>query len=251
MDNTISKKIFVTSQDPFIEKYILEIFESMNYGTVYKKQISDIGTVATNEDLNLWIIYAANESFFLDTQEFLNEISNKEINTIVFSKSNIKSDIPFNIKLLNNVVDKYVFTNALFKFLNSSEPVSLLIVDDIEDNRFVLKSYLAEYNCVVFEAANGNEAKELIKNQKFDLILLDYLLPDINGDEILEYLRNGLKKETPVLIFSGQNELENVKKVASIGISGYLVKPLRIDEFIKKIQQVIPISIHDFKNKEY
>lgn len=248
MDNIKKRTIFLTSHNSEVEQYVLEIFDSIDYGTVHKKNLPDACSIATNEEVDLWLIYTEGEEFLLDSKKYLDEISLKEINTILFSKSIIKSDIPFNIKLINNITDKYKFHNTLFRYLNKTEPTYLLIVDDVDDNRFVLKSYLEDYNCIPYEAANGAAAKELIKNQKFDLILLDFLLPDINGDEILQYLRNELKLETPVLIFSGQKELENVKKVASIGISGYLVKPLRIDEFIKRIQQVIPIIKHDFKN---
>ena len=127
----------------------------------------------------------------------------------------------------------------------SLNPYSILVVDDSDDSRFVLKDYLEDFDCNVYEAENGAKAKTLIRDTHFDLILLDYLMPDTNGHKVLQYLRANLHRETPVIIFSGQKEVENVEKVSSLGISAYLMKPIKMSEFLLKIQELVPIQCHN------
>ena len=85
-----------------------------------------------------------------------------------------------------------------------SQPARILVVDDNEDNRYTLKRRLRRegYENVAI-ATNGREALELIASQRFDLVLLDVMMPQMNGYEVLERLKSDdVLRHVPVIMVS-------------------------------------------------
>lgn len=117
----------------------------------------------------------------------------------------------------------------------------ILLVDDMEVNIKLALDSLEEYDCHISKAYDGREAKDQLNIKRFDLVLLDYMLPFYNGRQILEHIRVKLKSKVPVLILSSQKEIENVKKLMKLGINGYLVKPYEKNQLIEKIVALIDI----------
>jgi phosphoserine phosphatase RsbU/P len=109
----------------------------------------------------------------------------------------------------------------------SAGPWRLLIVDDNEDNRLTLSERLAREGYRDVEtAADGQKALELIERQPFDLVLLDIMMPRMNGYQMLEALHaNPKHRATPVIVISAIDQMESVIRCIELGAEDYLPKP--------------------------
>ena len=115
----------------------------------------------------------------------------------------------------------------------------ILIADDHPIVRRGLRQILEETRFVmsVDEASNGREAIELVKNGKFDIVLLDISMPGMNGLEVMEELRR-LKPSLPVLILSIYPEEEYAVRALKAGAAGYLTKKSAPDELVVAIKKL-------------
>ena len=104
---------------------------------------------------------------------------------------------------------------------------TILIVDDSASMRAMLISTieaLGEYHVV--EAASGFEALRLLPREEVDLILTDINMPDINGLELISYLRNNTNyKDIPVFIISSEGSQKDIDKGKFLGVKEYVIKP--------------------------
>jgi serine phosphatase RsbU (regulator of sigma subunit) len=102
----------------------------------------------------------------------------------------------------------------------------LLIVDDNEMNRDMLSRRLQRQGHQVSIATNGREALAMMKAQKFDLVLLDIMMPEMNGYEVLETLKADSKlRHIPVIMITAVDEVESVARCIELGAEDYLPKP--------------------------
>jgi adenylate cyclase len=103
----------------------------------------------------------------------------------------------------------------------------ILIVDDNEDNRYTLQLLLeTDGHSRLACAANGAEAIAAFKEQKFNLVLLDMMMPGLNGDEVLRILKSDPNtRDVPVVMISADNDIEKVSKCIELGADDYLPKP--------------------------
>jgi len=107
-----------------------------------------------------------------------------------------------------------------------AETGSLLIVDDNESNRDLLLRRLAREGHQVAVATNGREALEMIEAGSFDLVLLDVIMPELNGYQVLNQLKaQGRLRDLPVIMLSSLGEMESVVQCISLGAEDYLSKP--------------------------
>jgi adenylate cyclase len=104
---------------------------------------------------------------------------------------------------------------------------TLLVVDDNEDNRYTLTRRLSrEGFSNIATATNGREALELLKAKPIDLVLLDIMMPDMNGYEVLEHLKADPQlRHIPVIMISAVDEIESVIRCVELGAEDYLSKP--------------------------
>jgi adenylate cyclase len=104
---------------------------------------------------------------------------------------------------------------------------ALLVVEDNEDNRYVLSQQLNihGYDNITI-ATNGHEALNILRSKSFDLVLLDIMMPDLNGYEVLERMRSSPElRNIPVIMISGIGELGSVVRCIELGAEDYLPKP--------------------------
>jgi sigma-B regulation protein RsbU (phosphoserine phosphatase) len=103
----------------------------------------------------------------------------------------------------------------------------ILIVDDVEDNRYTLGMLLdLEGYSKVAQASDGAEALERLKTEAFDLVLLDVMMPKLDGYQVLERLKaEGRLHRLPVVMISALQELDSVVRCIELGAEDYLPKP--------------------------
>lgn len=102
----------------------------------------------------------------------------------------------------------------------------ILVVDDNRMNRFKLSRVLEQQGHTVALAENGRQALEMIRVQSFDLVLLDILMPEMDGYQVLEHLkRDSALRDIPVIVISALDEMGSVVRCIEMGAEDYLPKP--------------------------
>jgi len=101
-----------------------------------------------------------------------------------------------------------------------------LIVDDLAANRALLARRLSRLRLEVAEAASGQEALDLLRAQPFDIVLLDVMMPELDGCQTLGFIKSDPRlREIPVLMVSALDELSSVVRCIELGADDYLPKP--------------------------
>jgi DNA-binding response OmpR family regulator len=112
----------------------------------------------------------------------------------------------------------------------------ILIVEDEQAIANLIQINLSDegYECVC--AIDGKQGADLIENERFDLILLDIMLPEINGYELLEYVK---PFGTPVIFITAKGAVNDRIKGLKLGADDYLVKPFQIGELLARVEAVL------------
>ena len=117
----------------------------------------------------------------------------------------------------------------------------ILVVDDDDGIRSLVKKYLNENNYIVTTAANAEEAIEKIEVIEFDLIILDIMMPGKSGLDFIE--ENRKKLETPIILLTAKGEAEERIEGLETGADDYLPKPFEPKELILRIQNILKKTI--------
>lgn len=118
----------------------------------------------------------------------------------------------------------------------------ILIIDDEEDIQKLLKIRLEQEGFIVITAGDGEKGVKLAELEMPDLILLDIMMPIVDGYSCLKEIRRIQKtKDTHVLMMSGKEEEKVRDLFAFQKISGYLEKPFELDNLIAKIKEILKI----------
>lgn len=108
-----------------------------------------------------------------------------------------------------------------------AQPGRILVVDDNQGNRELLARQLRRIGHEVTEASSGSQALQLLVQSKQDLVLLDMLMPKLDGFQVLERIKDDpARAETPVIVLSALNEIPGVVRCLEIGAEDYLFKPI-------------------------
>ncbi len=122
----------------------------------------------------------------------------------------------------------------------NNKPKRILVLDDEQAILEVLAKYLRKQNFEPFITSSWTEAIEQISNNPPDLILLDIKMPTIQGDTVLEYIRQ-YSKTLPVIIISGFLDPEKMTALRELGANGFVPKPFDLD----KLHSIIKMAIKD------
>lgn len=116
----------------------------------------------------------------------------------------------------------------------------VLVVDDSERSRVLVKKLLVELNHEVFLAEESYAAIDLLEKYRFDLVLLDVNMPYQDGFSTLKSLRGRLSfKFLPVVFMSGRKEKRDIERAAQLGAISYFVKPFDPEKFKDKINSIL------------
>lgn len=116
---------------------------------------------------------------------------------------------------------------------------NMLIVDDVKVDRVILKQIFKDaYN--IFEAKNGKEALEIMEKENLDVILLDLIMPSMDGKQFLEVRRKSEEwSAIPVIVITGRESADEQLKMLQYGISDYIVKPFVPEVVEKRVTNVM------------
>lgn len=120
--------------------------------------------------------------------------------------------------------------------------MKILIVDDLDTGRLLLRKYLQKYKCDILEAEDGNDAMGVILQYEPDLILLDIAMPNMDGVQVVEQVRSNPRvKKTPIIMITAQHTRDNVKRLGQLGVNGFLAKPFDRESVIDRIRKCIDL----------
>ncbi|WP_028559575.1 response regulator transcription factor [Paenibacillus pinihumi] len=114
----------------------------------------------------------------------------------------------------------------------------ILVVDDDEDIRELIRIYLAGEGYSVTEASDGVEAMEIISNVQADLVILDIMMPHMDGWELCERLRQDYP-EMPMLMLSAKGETQDKLRGFRLGTDDYMVKPFDPLELVMRVKALL------------
>ncbi len=113
----------------------------------------------------------------------------------------------------------------------------LIVDDDPFVHRFISMG-MKEENYVISSAYNGGQAMEMLKQDPYDICLLDIQMPDINGYQVLDYIRENSRR-TKVIFLTGEKSRDVVRQLTEEGVNDYLIKPIRMTQLLECIHGVI------------
>ena len=113
----------------------------------------------------------------------------------------------------------------------------ILVVDDDDRIRNLLKEYLSENNYIVSSAENADEAQEKLEYFKFDIIILDVMMPGQDGFELTKIIKK--KISVPIILLTAKGEVENRIKGLELGADDYIGKPFEPKELLLRINNII------------
>lgn len=122
---------------------------------------------------------------------------------------------------------------------------TVMVVDDCEDNRFMLRYLLEARGYRVIEAADGLEAVTVTRRERPDLILMDLSLPKLDGLSATRRIREDASlRDIPIVAVSGHVRAEDKAGAFAAGCCGYLIKPIDFDQLYELLNRLLPIHPH-------
>lgn len=143
-------------------------------------------------------------------------------------------------KLLRNCNKSITACKAVILFINfafAMDNKTVLIIEDDADIIELLTIHLNDLGCKIVSATNGQKGLTIAKEERFDLVILDIMLPGLNGMEICRKIRQ-TDRHTPILMLTAKSE--EIDKVMGLetGADDYLTKPFSVREFIARVKVI-------------
>jgi two-component system phosphate regulon response regulator PhoB len=125
-------------------------------------------------------------------------------------------------------------------FMMAHSGKTILIADDEEDLRLLVQVTLENPSYHILTAVDGCRAVDVIHAQIPDLVILDWMMPGLNGCEVVKLLRkNPATARIPIVMLTAKDGIESREQMASLNLAGYLVKPFSPLELIHKVREVL------------
>ena len=119
----------------------------------------------------------------------------------------------------------------------------MLVVDDERANRELIRVYLHDVDCDVLEACRGENALDVIRRQRVDLILLDINMPGPDGFEVCSQVKRAPETRlVPVVIVTGRSALDDHVKALDAGADDFIVKPVRKPELVARVRSLLRVK---------
>ncbi len=118
-------------------------------------------------------------------------------------------------------------------------PTTILVIDDDPLIRQVADLVLTQAGYTVASASTGESGLRMIAHTRAQLVLLDIQMPDMSGLAVLKMLRRHRRNKVPVMMLTAKGDIETVKAALSAGANGYMVKPFKADDLIRRVQAAL------------
>ena len=122
----------------------------------------------------------------------------------------------------------------------------ILVVDDNYEIRDIVILYLKNSNYQVLEAKNGKEALNIIKDNKISLIILDIMMPEVDGIEVLKSIGN--ERDFPIIFLSAKSSVKDKIEGLYLGADDYLAKPFEPAELVARVIALLRRNSHKINN---
>ncbi len=130
------------------------------------------------------------------------------------------------------------------------EPATVLVVDDIPQNRVLVREYLDEFRLNVLEASNGLESIEMARKDKPDLILMDIKMPIMDGVEATKILKSETAtQKIPVVALTASAMKEDRDRIIQLGCNGYIQKPVSKQELLTELQKHLDGTVTEISSE--
>lgn len=142
---------------------------------------------------------------------------------------------------LNSINKTYSSVKIKKERSNNNQKNSILLVDDIEANRFIAGETLKNRGYQVSFACDGIEALEILEKQHFDVILMDVRMPRMNGIDAVRYLKGGesINRHTPVIAMTANAEVSEMERCKAAGMDDFIGKPFDTQILVECINRCI------------
>ena len=115
---------------------------------------------------------------------------------------------------------------------------SILVCEDDFAIKTMISTKLKQENYSVHTAQNGQEALNLMEKQQIDLVISDIMMPEMDGYEFVQTLRE-TKYTLPILMITAKSQLESLEAAFKLGVDDYMVKPLRLEELVLRVKALL------------
>jgi len=127
--------------------------------------------------------------------------------------------------------------------MKCGQDIKILIVDDVADNIQVAMNMLKEENYTFSFASDGEEALVLVNNETFDLILLDIMMPKLNGYDVCKQLKASPEHcNIPVIFLTAKSDVDSISKGFEVGGIDYIIKPFHASELLARTKTHLELS---------
>lgn len=118
----------------------------------------------------------------------------------------------------------------------------ILVVDDSATMRMYISMTIIKFasGISITEAVNGADALEKMRDQEFDLVLTDMMMPVMDGAGLIDGIRRSLNRTTPIIIITTRGEERERNAGLSSGANGYITKPLKVHELREAVSKFLP-----------
>ena len=219
-------------------QHIYDYFKRMDTRKNFKVEGSGLGLYITKQFVDM-----------MDGEIMVDSIYTKgSVFTVILPQKIVDATPIGNVKLLTS---RAKFEDYKPKF--EAPEARILIVDDNRMNSLVESKLLKETKVTIDIAQSGEECLEMTKRKYYHVILMDYLMPGMNGVETLKRLRrqeNSLCRDSAVVVMSANSAAESGWNYLEVGFDGYLEKPIQGESLEAEILKFIPDDIIEFKSTD-
>jgi PAS domain S-box-containing protein len=163
-------------------------------------------------------------------------------------KSKLEEGSTFSFVLPFQKTNAEVELDKVMNVLNTKvQNIKVLVVEDIALNQLLMKTLLDDFGFEHDIADNGKIAIEKLQNKSYDIILMDLHMPEMNGFETTEYIRNKMNSQIPIIALTADVTSADLKKCTAVGMNDYISKPLDEKLLYNKIIDLLkkPVLIQD------
>jgi excisionase family DNA binding protein len=137
---------------------------------------------------------------------------------------------------LNQFREKY----DMFPEQKGRERPVVMVVDDEQDALDLIERVLSDENVEIVKVNNATEVGLKVAQLAPDLILLDFLMPEVNGFEVCKALRaNEQTKDIPIMAVTCLTKEEDIERIFNVGADEYLAKPFKVDDLLEKVHELL------------